>query len=145
MRAHTAGALLLLTLSAACAGRSNIAPNPGVAPTWSYRGKALVVDAPKAMVVSGSPIASAVGRDILRLGGNAVDAAVAVGFALAVVHPEAGNIGGGGFMLVLPSGGQPQALDYRETAPARANRDMYRNAAEDASVTGHLSVAVPCG
>jgi gamma-glutamyltranspeptidase / glutathione hydrolase len=143
MRAHTAGALLLLTLSAACAGRSNIAPNTAVAPGWSYRGKALVVDAPKAMVVSGSPIASAVGRDILRLGGNAVDAAVAVGFALAVVHPEAGNIGGGGFMLVLPSDGPPQALDYRETAPARATRDMYRNAAEDASVTGHLSVGVP--
>ena len=78
------------------------------------------------MVVSGSPIASEVGRDILQQGGNAVDAAVAVGFALAVVHPEAGNIGGGGFMVIRSSEGKVQALDYRETAPALATRDMYR-------------------
>jgi len=95
------------------------------------------------MVVSGSPIASQVGRDILRRGGNAVDAAVAVGFALAVVHPEAGNIGGGGFMIIRTHDGKVQALDYRETAPARATRDMYRPAGEDASVTGHLSAGVP--
>jgi gamma-glutamyltranspeptidase/glutathione hydrolase len=95
------------------------------------------------MVVSGSPIASQIGRDILRLGGNAVDAAVAVGFALAVVHPEAGNIGGGGFMIIRPRDGRVQALDYRETAPGRANRDMYRTAGEEASVTGHLAAGVP--
>src|SRR4051812_13381924 len=95
------------------------------------------------MVVSGSPIASQVGRDILRRGGNAIDAAVAVGFALAVVHPEAGNIGGGGFMIIRTQDGKVQALDYRETAPARATRDMYRAAGEDASVTGHLSAGVP--
>src|SRR4051794_12859275 len=136
MRARTAGALLLLTLSAACAGRSNIAPNTGVAPTWSYLGKALVVDAPKAMVVSGSPIASAVGRDILRLGGNAVDAAVAVGFALAVVHPEAGNIGGGGFMLVLPAHGKPPGPGFPGAPPAPAARGLYRKAARGAGGTG---------
>jgi gamma-glutamyltranspeptidase/glutathione hydrolase len=95
------------------------------------------------MVVSGSPIASEVGRRILRRGGNAVDAAVAVGFALAVVHPEAGNIGGGGFMIIRPHEGSVHALDYRETAPSRATRDMYLAASPDASVTGHLSAGVP--
>jgi gamma-glutamyltranspeptidase / glutathione hydrolase len=95
------------------------------------------------MVVSGSPIASQVGREVLQQGGNAVDAAVAVGFALAVVHPEAGNIGGGGFMIIRPHDGRVQALDYREVAPQRASRDMYRTAGGDASVTGHLSAGVP--
>jgi gamma-glutamyltranspeptidase / glutathione hydrolase len=66
-----------------------------------------------------------------------------VGFALAVVHPEAGNIGGGGFMIIRPKDGNVYALDYRETAPARASRDMYRVAGEEASVTGHLSAGVP--
>ena len=88
-------------------------------------------------------MASEVGKDILRQGGNAVDAAVAVGFALAVVHPEAGNIGGGGFMVIRPSNGQVQTLDYRETAPARASRDMYLSAGPEASVTGHLAAGVP--
>jgi gamma-glutamyltranspeptidase/glutathione hydrolase len=116
---------------------------PGIASSWPYLGKARVNTAPAAMVVSGSPIASQVGRDILQRGGNAADAAVAVGFALAVVHPEAGNIGGGGFMIIRPRQGAVQALDYRETAPALATRDMYRAAGEDASVTGHLSAGVP--
>jgi gamma-glutamyltranspeptidase/glutathione hydrolase len=102
-----------------------------------------VTNATKAMVVSGSPIASKVGLEILRRGGNAVDAAVAVGFALAVVHPEAGNIGGGGFMIIRSRGGRVYALDYRETAPARSSRDMYRGAGAEASVTGHLAAGVP--
>ena len=72
-----------------------------------------------------------------------MDAAVAVGFALAVVHPEAGNLGGGGFMIIRSREGKVQALDYRETAPALATRDMYRSAGEDGSVTGHLSAGVP--
>jgi gamma-glutamyltranspeptidase / glutathione hydrolase len=122
---------------------SGISPIAGTARSWPYLGKARVVDAPKAMVVSGSPLASQVGRDILQQGGNAVDAAVAVGFALAVVHPEAGNIGGGGFMLIRSRDGQAQALDYRETAPGRASRDMYRDAGGDASLTGHLAAGVP--
>jgi gamma-glutamyltranspeptidase/glutathione hydrolase len=98
------------------------------------------------MVVSGSGIASEVGRDILRQGGNAVDAAVAVGFALAVVHPEAGNIGGGGFMVIRLQDGTVNALDYRETAPAKATRDMYldeHGEPTERSVTGHLSAGVP--
>jgi gamma-glutamyltranspeptidase / glutathione hydrolase len=98
------------------------------------------------MVVSGSGIASDVGRAILRQGGGAVDAAVAVGFALAVVHPEAGNIGGGGFMVIRRRDGTVQTLDYRETAPARATRDMYLDAQgnpTELSVTGHLSAGVP--
>jgi gamma-glutamyltranspeptidase / glutathione hydrolase len=72
-----------------------------------------------------------------------MDAAVAVGFALAVVHPEAGNIGGGGFSIIRSRDGRAYALDYRETAPARASRDMYRGAGDEASVTGHLSAGVP--
>lgn len=98
------------------------------------------------MVVSGSGIASEVGLEILRQGGNAVDAAVAVGFALAVVHPEAGNLGGGGFMVLRLQDGTVRALDYRETAPGRATRDMYldeRGEPTDRSLTGHLAAGVP--
>jgi gamma-glutamyltranspeptidase/glutathione hydrolase len=140
----TAFAALVL-LVPGCGGRSpsGVPPMPGVASTWPFLGKARVANGSKALVVSGSPIASEVGRAILQQGGNAVDAAVAVGFALAVVHPEAGNIGGGGFMIIRPHDGQVQALDYRETAPSGASRDMYREAGTDASVTGHLSVGVP--
>jgi gamma-glutamyltranspeptidase/glutathione hydrolase len=137
--------VILLVLSSGCARReaTGVSPLPGTAPTWPYLGKARATEAPSAMVVSGSPIASEVGREILQQGGNAVDAAVAVGFALAVVHPEAGNIGGGGFMIIRTRDGSVQALDYRETAPAQASRDMYRGAGEEASLTGHLSVGVP--
>jgi gamma-glutamyltranspeptidase/glutathione hydrolase len=137
--------IALLVLSTGCARREStgVSPMPGTAPTWAYLGKARITNAANAMVVSGSPIASEVGRDILQQGGNAVDAAVAVGLALAVVHPEAGNLGGGGFMIIRPHDGSVYALDYRETAPAAASRDMYRGAGEEASVTGHLSAGVP--
>jgi len=77
------------------------------------------------MVVSVSPPASEVGVSVLKQGGNAVDAAVATAFALAVTYPAAGNIGGGGFMLVYPPGGEPNVIDYRETAPAAATADMF--------------------
>src|SRR6201996_9062593 len=86
-----------------------------------------------AMVVSIQHDATDAGVEVLREGGNAVDAAVAVGFALAVVYPAAGNIGGGGFMLIKPSsaklaGGKARFLDYREKAPAAASADMYLDA-----------------
>jgi gamma-glutamyltranspeptidase/glutathione hydrolase len=87
------------------------------------------VHADHAVVVTVHQLASQVGADILKSGGNAVDAAVATGFALAVVHSPAGNIGGGGFMLIRMAGGQTHFLDYREKAPAAATRDMYVDAA----------------
>ena len=93
------------------------------------------------VVVSVSPPATQVGMDILARGGNAVDAAVATGFALAVTWPEAGNIGGGGFMLIRPPGkdGEAVVVDYRETAPAGADRNLFvRNARKP-----HLTVGVP--
>src|SRR3989339_1781829 len=77
------------------------------------------------MVVSASNLASKVGIEILKKGGNAVDAAVAVGFALAVTYPAAGNIGGGGFMVIHLQDGTNTTIDYREKAPQSANKDMY--------------------
>ena len=76
-------------------------------------------------VVSAHPLASKVGVEILKQGGNAIDAAIATQLALAVVYPNAGNIGGGGFMVARLSKGKLLALDYRETAPLQADRDMY--------------------
>ena len=146
MQISAAGLLLaLFAITPACTRRPvppTASPARGIAPAWNP-GKTRVVEASKALVVSGSPIASGVGKDILIQGGNAVDAAVAVGFALAVVHPEAGNIGGGGFMVIRTADGQVQTLDYRETAPGRASRDMYLSADPEASVTGHLAAGVP--
>ncbi len=140
------GLLALVALAPACAPRATLPAAgpaaPGIADGWNP-GPSRVVVAPTALVVSGSPVASEVGRDILRQGGNAVDAAVAVGLALAVVHPEAGNIGGGGFMVIRMHSGGVETLDYRETAPSRASRDMYLSAGPEASVTGHLSAGVP--
>jgi gamma-glutamyltranspeptidase/glutathione hydrolase len=83
------------------------------------------VYAKHAMVASQHPIASKIGVEVLKKGGNAVDAAIAVGLALAVVYPEAGNIGGGGFMLIRKPNGETAAIDYREMAPAAAGRDMF--------------------
>jgi gamma-glutamyltranspeptidase/glutathione hydrolase len=138
-------------------------PSPGVAPAagpatarttrraliasdWPLTGRAKPVASRQAMVVSGHPLASDVGVEILRRGGNAVDAAVAVAFALAVVEPVAGNIGGGGFMLIRDPGGTVRALDYREAAPRRATPGMYVDSTGKpaaSSLTGHLSVGVP--
>jgi gamma-glutamyltranspeptidase/glutathione hydrolase len=99
------------------------------------------------MVASDEPLASAAGVEILKKGGNAVDAAVAVGFALAVVEPAAGNIGGGGFLLVRLANGHTAFVDYREMAPGRASRDMYirPDGALDAEAAtiGYRAAAVP--
>ena len=83
------------------------------------------VRARRAMVVSAQADATRAGVEVLQSGGNAVDAAVAVGFALAVTHPRAGNLGGGGFMLIRFADGRTTFLDFRERAPAAAHRDMY--------------------
>lgn len=99
------------------------------------------------MVVSAHPEASKVGIEILKKGGNAVDAAVAVQFALAVVYPNAGNIGGGGFMVYRSAKGEVNALDFREKASVAATRDMYLDAAGnpivEKSLYGHLAAGVP--
>jgi len=99
------------------------------------------------MVVSAHPSSSKVGLDILKKGGNAVDAAVAVQFALAVVYPGAGNLGGGGFMVYRSASGELATLDFREKAPGKASRDMYLdsagNAVTERSLFGHLAAGVP--
>jgi gamma-glutamyltranspeptidase / glutathione hydrolase len=107
------------------------------------------VRAPRGMVASDSRIASQVGVDVLKRGGNAVDAAVAVGLALAVVYPEAGNLGGGGFMLIRLARGETVAIDYREMAPAAAHRSLFLDArgnliqGEGSSTSGYRASGVP--
>jgi gamma-glutamyltranspeptidase/glutathione hydrolase len=99
------------------------------------------------MVVSAHPLASDIGVEVLRAGGNAADAAVAVQFALAVVFPEAGNLGGGGFAVIHQPGGPALALDFREEAPAAATRHMYQDSSGEVipqlSWLGHLASGVP--
>jgi gamma-glutamyltranspeptidase/glutathione hydrolase len=105
------------------------------------------VGAEHGMVVTAQHLASQVGVDVLRKGGNAVDAAVAVGYTLAVVYPAAGNLGGGGFMTIQLADGRKTFLDFREKAPLAARADMYLDSAgnvvKGASTTGALAVAVP--
>jgi len=103
-------------------------------------------------VVSADSIASRVGVNILQQGGNAIDAAIATAFTLAVTYPTAGNIGGGGFMIIRDSSKRVYALDYRETAPAKATKNMYLDSTgkviKDASIRGYLAAGVPgtvCG
>jgi gamma-glutamyltranspeptidase/glutathione hydrolase len=99
------------------------------------------------MVVSAHPLASKVGVDILEKGGNAVDAAIAVQFAISVVYPAAGNIGGGGFMVIRKNDGSTYTLDFREKAPIKAYRNMYIDSSgaviKGLSRTGHLASGVP--
>lgn len=91
-------------------------------------GNPLILDAGNGLAVTTQPLADMAGQMILDKGGNAIDAAVAVGYALAVVHPQAGNIGGGGFAVIHTADGKDYALDFRETAPGAATRDMYLDA-----------------
>jgi gamma-glutamyltranspeptidase/glutathione hydrolase len=126
--------------------------------SWSFLGLSLLapvvwgasipaVEAQHGMVVSSQHLASRVGVDILRQGGNAIDAAVAVGYAQAVVNPCCGNIGGGGFMTIHLANGQDRFINFREKAPAAASADMYLDAAgkvrPGSSLYGYLAVAVP--
>src|SRR5208282_2633664 len=105
------------------------------------------VRAQHVVVVSVHHLAADAGVEIMREGGNAVDAAVATGFALAVVHPAAGNIGGGGFMLIRLHTGKSTFIDYREKAPLAATANMYLDAKgdviPDASIVGYKAIGVP--
>jgi gamma-glutamyltranspeptidase/glutathione hydrolase len=105
------------------------------------------VHAQHAMVASVHELASKAGVEVMQSGGNAVDAAVAVGFVLAVVHPQAGNLGGGGFMLIRTADGKTYFLDYREKAPAKATENMYLDAGGNvipqASLVGYKAIGVP--
>ena len=146
-----AGAQHCLPLQTGCASTLNALPQATVeyrdtaaaAKNWPHE----AVRGAKAMVATDEELGSKAGLEILKRGGNAVDAAVAVAFALAVVEPAAGNIGGGGFMLVRLADGRTTFLDYREVAPGAARRNMYIKADgkldEEASVIGYKSVAVP--
>jgi gamma-glutamyltranspeptidase/glutathione hydrolase len=130
--------------AAGAARAAVIRGTPSIPASWTVRSSP--VTAPKAMVVSAHPLASAAGIEIMKQGGNAIDAAVAVGFALAVVLPDAGNIGGGGFIVHRGAAGDVQAIDYREMAPGGASHDMYLDSAgnlTEKSVTGHLASGVP--
>ena len=107
------------------------------------------VRAKHGMVASTNEVASGVGVDIMKRGGNAVDAAIAVAFALAVTHPAAGNLGGGGFMMIRLKDGRTTAIDYREMAPAAAHRDIYLDKngnlieGEGGSLIGYRAAGVP--
>src|SRR4051794_33114844 len=105
------------------------------------------VAAENGMVVTAQHLASRVGVDVLKDGGNAVDAAVAVGYALAVVYPAAGNLGGGGFMTLQLADGRKTFLDFREKAPLAATANMYLgadgNVVKGLSTKGYLAVGVP--
>ncbi len=119
-------------------------PAPAESAVWPYTSPSVVRDA-RGMVVTDNALGTKVGRDVLAAGGNAVDAAVATAFALAVTFPEAGNVGGGGFAVVRFHG-QAYSLDFRETAPAAASRDMYLDGgvtSKGAAREGIRSVGVP--
>lgn len=117
-----------------------------VPPAWRFQLAADMVEAEHGMVTADEPQAAHIGAQVLTAGGNAVDAAVATIFALAVVLPEAGNIGGGGFAVIALHGGKQLALDFRETAPLAATRDMYldrQGRPTGKSLTGPLAAGVP--
>jgi gamma-glutamyltranspeptidase / glutathione hydrolase len=135
---HLIRFLILCTLCAVLAPTLAAAP---LRPTHASHG----------MVASVHELASRAGVEMLRSGGNAVDAAVATGFALAVVHPQAGNLGGGGFLLLRNASGETHFIDFREKAPAAATENMYLDAqgnvipdsSKDSSVVGYKSIGVP--
>ena len=126
-----------ITLVVAAAGFAAVSYAASVAPAAAESG----------MVVTAQHLATRVGVDVLKEGGNAVDAAVAVGYALAVVYPAAGNLGGGGFMTIQLADGRRTFIDFREKAPLAAKADMYLgpdgNVVKGLSTNGHLAVGVP--
>jgi gamma-glutamyltranspeptidase/glutathione hydrolase len=141
LAALTSAALLLPNSAAAQEGTMNVIPYLDEQPVRAQHG----------MVVSVHHLAADAGVEVLRAGGNAVDAAVATGFALAVVHPAAGNLGGGGFLLLRTHDGHSSFIDYREKAPLAATETMYQDAQGNvipstslqSSVIGYRSIATP--
>jgi gamma-glutamyltranspeptidase/glutathione hydrolase len=123
------------------------APTAQAQPTARPATSPVAVESANGMVVSASAIASQVGRDVLANGGNAIDAAIATGFALAVTYPTAGNIGGGGFMVIRFPDGRATTIDFREKAPARARPDMFTDSTGAYSArihhNSHIAVGVP--
>ena len=143
LRTHLGVGLLLGAVVPAAARAQDSTPPPA---TWRYQQVAAPVVARHGMVAADHPISSQVGAAILQKGGNAIDAIVAVAFAHAVVEPSAGNLGGGGFLVYRERGGRSYALDFRETAPAAATRDMYLDSAgnvTDDAWLGPRSIGVP--
>ncbi len=159
LRRASIGASLLCVSACSHSSTSNsataTAPGDAAIPTrvapsfpagWHLPAGAKATFASNAMAVSNSPEASAAAASILKAGGNAVDAAVALGFALSVAWPEAGNIGGGGYMVIHMADGREAAIDYREIAPLAATRNMYLDTngkLTDKSIVGHLASGVP--
>ena len=137
--------LLLITTIGCINSRKTRSALTGISPFQYTVQKSIVAE--NGAVVSAHPLASKVGVEILKMGGNAVDAAIATQLALAVVYPSAGNLGGGGFMVARLKDAKLVAIDYREKAPGKAHRDMYLNAAGEPqlelSQKGHLSAGVP--
>jgi gamma-glutamyltranspeptidase/glutathione hydrolase len=137
--------LSVILLSSCSGGKKTVVSSVQVNPyQYSIQKK---IDCKNGAVVSAHPLASEIGVSILKQGGNAVDAAIATQFALAVVYPGAGNIGGGGFLLGHLAGGKNIAIDFREKAPGKSSRDMYLdqkgNAQTNLSQNGHLASGVP--
>ncbi|MBI4539524.1 MAG: gamma-glutamyltransferase [Gemmatimonadetes bacterium] len=144
-RLRSATLLLLAASAAACGRGSDATADFAFPPGWPFLAQAPPIVG-RAAVSTTDEYASRAGLEVLKTGGNAVDAAVAVQFALAVVNPEAGNIGGGGFMVVRMADGARATLDFRETAPLAATRDMFLDEAgelTDRSMVGHLAAGVP--
>lgn len=143
---------LSTALLVACGTPQGAAPSSAAAlaeqvpAAWPYPLDAPVATGASAMVTTDAPLATRAGLEMLRAGGNAIDAAIATAFVLAVVYPEAGNIGGGGFLVTRMADGTAAALDFREKAPLAATRDMFldeRGEPTDRSVIGHLASGVP--
>ncbi len=153
MKSHATTWMFVLSLAVALPlamapdARGQAAAEYRAHPMNNERWPQQAVRAARGMVATDEELGSQAGAEILKRGGNAVDAGVAVAFTLAVVEPAAGNIGGGGFMLVRLADGRTNFLDYREVAPGKATRDMYigpdGKLDNDASVIGYRSVAVP--
>jgi len=159
MTAFRRSLLLIVALGAACRAPAPSAgalrsTEPAIPPRqavtfpagWRFKAGEKAAFGERFMIASNQVLASEAGNEVIRAGGNAVDAAVAVGFALAVTYPVAGNIGGGGFMVIRMADGRTASIDYREVAPLAAHRDMYLDAQgnpTNESIVGYKASGVP--